>query len=162
MEPITQTNKCANCGADLTQDSGRSFSCGYCGSTYQGYIPHFSNSIHSDDFSVQVTNILITNNDVLSQTTPRPAAKQSIPSLKKETLFIRCIWVYFACWVALYFCRLNMPDGTNNLNLHNSILFSPMGGFYWWLRGIIFLGILPLLTFYVIKKPKSGKFNSIA
>ncbi len=68
--------------------------------------------------------------------------------------FKKALLASFLLWVALYFCRLFMPDGKTNLSEHNSLLFSPIGGPFWWVRCFLFSLVFPGISTFIFYKKK--------
>jgi len=149
-------DKCKNCGAELTVDNTLVQKCSYCGSTYnlnaaalpentgqhkiiEEIKPNRSATIVSRDVNNEVSA------DSKSAFDPDYWAPPPIsPAARKFQLYSKSALVFLSLWVGLYFLRLNMPDGKTNLSQHHSLIFSPIGGDYWWIRGALLLGLFPL------------------
>ena len=164
-----QLNKCKNCGGELEATNSSVFNCPYCGSVYKANLPDQLTSVVQDHINegteYQNENITdgedLKNNQVIDFETqpatvdPGYRALPPIgPTSRKLQLYGKAVLVFLFLWVGLYFFRLNMPDGKTNLSEHHNLIFSPIGGDYWWIRGVLFLGLFPYLcsiSIYSIK-----------
>ncbi|RYU91341.1 hypothetical protein EWM62_05210 [Mucilaginibacter terrigena] len=158
MESV-KLNKCRNCGAELQPAKGTTLDCNYCGSTYNIDIVNNSeaktttegtdNEHRNTEEKVISAPITLPNYhapvdeayDNNYWTLPPPT-----PAKIKFKLYKKAVLIFFLLWVGLYFCRINMPDGKTNLSQHHNLIFSPIGGDYWWVRCVLLLGVLPYIT----------------
>ncbi|WDF55451.1 hypothetical protein [Mucilaginibacter sp. KACC 22063] len=74
--------------------------------------------------------------------------------VSKNKIYNKALLAGLGISLALYLYRFNLPDGKMNLNQHNNPLFSPMGGFWWFVRVILLWGVLPKFVSDTIYKKK--------
>lgn len=151
-------DKCKNCGAELTADNSPVQKCSYCGSTYNVNTPVLPENVVQHKVIEEIkpryhsTTIGTGSNSKVSDFEMPSASVNSnqltftpmSPGARKFQLYTKTASLFLLLWIGLYFFRFNMPDGKTNLSQHHNLIFSPIGGDYWWIRGALLLGLFPL------------------
>lgn len=137
-----EANNCKNCGANLTHAQGGMVNCPYCGTSYHTEEANASGPPSSEVDTVK-KDITISE----PKTQPDRPGYWVLPQLsageRKFQLYKNAALWFFLLWVGLYFFRLEMPDAKTNLSQHHNLVFSPILGVFWWIRGVLFLGLFP-------------------